>query len=495
MIVVMRIKPRCGPPPESCVVPPRAFPIGVAGLGSRPVQVALIVCAVLWLAAGCRSSEPTTILAPGTLRVVTTTTGSDLDPDGYMLQVGDLSQRPIGANGSPQEFHTAPGPYRVVLAGLAPNCLLTGDVPTVTVTSGATSDVSLIVQCSALPGNLRVTVTTGGEDLDLGGYLVSLDGTGSSRIGPNASVEFTSLPAGVHRVTVGEVASNCSSGALAIDVDVRHATDATASFPLTCVHTAKIAYESRGTIYTMNQDGTGVFATDSALSGVTPVLSPDATQLAIAKFGRDSIYLVNADGTNPRAIANLGTNASDPAWSPTGLQLAVMVRPATASSYIVTCNLNGTGLTQLTSGAFRDQQPAWSPSGDRIVFVREDYATSVRRLFIINTNGTGLTQLTVGIDDREPAWSPDGSMIAFTGQGPTGERRVYLIQADGSARQSLISTATRTWGYSPNWMGNATVLASDGDRLYAVSLATRAELWSLPIGVPLYGVQSISWRP
>jgi len=245
----------------------------------------------------------------------------------------------------------------------------------------------------------------------------------------------------------------------------------------------------------MNQDGTGVFAIDSALSGATPVLSPDATQLAIAKFGRDSIYLVSADGTNPRAVANLGTNASDPAWSPNGLRLAVTIRPATASSYIVTCNLNGTGLIQLTSGAFRDQQPAWSPSGDRIVFVREDYATSVRRLFVINADGTGLTQLTADIDDREPAWSPDGSMIAFTGRGPTGERRVYLIQADGSARQSLISTATRTWGYSPNWMGNAAVLASDGDRLYSVSLATRAELWSLPIGVPLYGVQSISWRP
>jgi hypothetical protein len=494
MSVVMRTKHRNGQPPEGSVVPPRALPTSVAGLGSKRVQYVLIVSSVLWLAA-CRSSEPVTTPMQGTLRVATTTTGSDLDPDGYALQVGDLPPRSISVNGSPQEFATAPGSYRVVLAGLAPNCLLTGAVLMVTVTSGVTSNVPLTVQCSALPGNLRVTVTTGGEDLDFGGYLVSLDGAGSGRIGPNDSLVFTSVPAGVHRVTVGEVASNCSSGTLAIDVDIRHAAEVTALFPLTCIHTAKIAYESRGTIFTMNQDGTGVFAIDSALRGATPVLSPDATQLAIAKFGRDSIYLVRADGTNPGAIPNLGTNASDPAWSPNGLQLAVMVRPATASSYIVTCNLNGTGLTQLTSGAFRDQQPAWSPTGDRIVFVREDYATSVRRLFVINTDGTGLTPLTAGIDDREPAWSPDGSVITFTGQGPTGERRVYLIQSDGSARQSLIPTTTRTWGYSPNWIGNASVLASDGNRLYAVSLATRAELWSLPIGVPLYGVQSISWRP
>jgi sugar lactone lactonase YvrE len=459
--------------------------------------MATMVC----LATGC---EDTSVVAPpaaGILRIITTTIGADLDPDGYMLQVGGVPARAVAANGAPEVFQFAPGSYQVVLTGLAANCGLTGVQPTVAVTSGITTEVPLVVSCTALPGTVRVSVSTNGEDPDLGGYLVLVDGVASGRIPPNGTLVLDPVSAGARVIRLDELASNCAVvGPTSVGVTVEHAAVAVAAFALNCQHTAKIAYASVGAVYTMNQDGTGVFTVSPpGLMASGGVWSPDGRQLAIKRYNGDTIYVLDADGSNLRRLGNFGMKTSDPAWSPDGQRFAIMFRPSVDSSYISTCNLSGGDLRQLTTGAFRDQQPAWSPDGTRIAFVRETYSTSVRRLFIVNTDGTGLVQLTdggPGGNDQEPAWAPDGSLIAFTGQGPTGERRVYLIHPDGTGRESLLSTSLRTWGYRPNWMGSsAQILASGGDRLYAVSLLTRQELWSIPIGIPLVGVSEFSWRP
>ena len=461
---------------------------------------AIVMVTILCLTSGCNGPSAVVMPATGTLRIITTTNGTDLDADGFLLQVGGVPARVVAANGSPQEFQLVPGSYRVMLTGLAANCGLTGVQPTVAVTSGKTTEVPLVVSCTALPGTVRVSVSTNGEDPDLGGYLVLVDGVAAGRIPPNGTLVLDLVSPGARVIRLDELASNCSIvGPTSTSVEVQHAAEAAVVFVLSCQHTPKIAYASAGWVYSMNQDGTGVFTVSPpGLMASGGVWSPDGRQLAIKRSGV-SIYVLDADGSHLRQLGNFGMNASDPAWSPDGQRFAIMLHPSIDSSYIATCDLTGGDLRQLTTGAFRDQQPAWSPDGTRIVFVRETYSTSVRVLFIVNADGTGLVQLTdggPGRNDQEPAWAPDGSLIAFTGQGPTGDRRVYLIHPDGTGRESLLPISLRTWGYRPNWMGSsAQILVSDGNRLYAVSLLTRQELWSIPIGIPLVGVSEFSWRP
>ena len=85
----------------------------------------------------------------GSLRVTTSTTGSNLDPDGYTLTIDGTISQPIATNGSV----TYPGPagnHPVALSGVAANCTVGGANPrTVTVPAGGTGTTTFSVTCSA----------------------------------------------------------------------------------------------------------------------------------------------------------------------------------------------------------------------------------------------------------------------------------------------------------------------------------------------------------
>ncbi|HEX6668032.1 MAG TPA: hypothetical protein VF061_00655, partial [Gemmatimonadales bacterium] len=63
-------------------------------------------------------TEPTT----GSLAVVTNTTGTELDTDGYMLTVDGVENGVIGPAAARTVAELEPGPHQIGLAGLAANC-------------------------------------------------------------------------------------------------------------------------------------------------------------------------------------------------------------------------------------------------------------------------------------------------------------------------------------------------------------------------------------
>src|SRR5947207_1062063 len=73
----------------------------------------------------------------GSLTVTTSTTGSDLDPDGYTVTLdGGATSQPIATNGS-VSFTGPAGDHSVALSGVAANCTVSGANPrTATVPSG-----------------------------------------------------------------------------------------------------------------------------------------------------------------------------------------------------------------------------------------------------------------------------------------------------------------------------------------------------------------------
>jgi hypothetical protein len=102
--------------------------------------------------AGSGVSFTVTCTAPpsnaGTLRVITATTGSNVDPDGYIFAVDGGAPQPVGANATLALEGLPPGPHAVRLSGLATNCHLAGENPrTVTVTAGSTGTVAFTVTC------------------------------------------------------------------------------------------------------------------------------------------------------------------------------------------------------------------------------------------------------------------------------------------------------------------------------------------------------------
>lgn len=190
--------------------------VGLAGVaanctvaGTNPRTVAVVAGAVVSVAftIECQALPP----AAGTLTVTTRTTGDGADPDGYAFAIGDGDAQPIGPSASVSVGGVAAGAIQVELSGLADNCRVEGANPRpVTVPAGGAAEVVFAVTCSAGTGTLVVTTASSGEPADPNGYTVSVDGGPGVAIGGTATQTFDDLAPGVHTVSLGGLASNCS---------------------------------------------------------------------------------------------------------------------------------------------------------------------------------------------------------------------------------------------------------------------------------------------
>jgi hypothetical protein len=177
----------------------------------------------------------------GDLSVSTSTTGSNVDPDGYTLTLDGSTTRAIGTNASTTFSALPAGSHTVVLSGVAGNCTVSGGTSrTVNVPAGGTASTSFAVTCAAVSGDgsLTVTTSTTGSNLDPDGYTVVIDGGAASRpIATNGSVTFTG-PAGDHQVALSGVATNCTvSGANPRTVTVPAGGSTTTTFSVSCAGT------------------------------------------------------------------------------------------------------------------------------------------------------------------------------------------------------------------------------------------------------------------
>lgn len=114
----------------------------VGGLNPRQVKVEADATTTVTFDVTC--SAPS-----GSIRVEATTSGDDLDPDGYTVVLGDES-----ATIDPEGFTTfeglTDGEYTVELTGLAANCSVEGDNPRSVEVAGVGASTLFVVNCSAV---------------------------------------------------------------------------------------------------------------------------------------------------------------------------------------------------------------------------------------------------------------------------------------------------------------------------------------------------------
>ena len=212
---------------------------------------------------------------------------------------------------------------------------------------------------------------------------------------------------------------------------------------------AKIAFVSARTgaphVYVMNADGTGTTALTSGekYNDTHPTWSPDAASIAFARDG--DVYVMGADGSDPKRISDLNAQESDPVWSPDGEWIAYIKRtPGTPVQNLWVMHPAGTGRRALTKQAGRAFTPSWSPDSTRIVFSMNRDET-VFELFTIGVDGKRLRSVvpTAG-DNFEPAWSPDGETIAYQEDGA-----IFTVELGGGDVKRLTDQANND--SSPAW--------------------------------------------
>ncbi len=99
----------------------------------------------------------------GSIRVSVATSGSPVDPDGYVAQLdGAEPGLSVGTSGNVSFTGVPAGSHTVVLSGLAANCVVAGGASqTTTVTASATAELSFSVSCTSISVATRLEKVSG----------------------------------------------------------------------------------------------------------------------------------------------------------------------------------------------------------------------------------------------------------------------------------------------------------------------------------------------
>ena len=225
----------------------------------------------------------------GSIEITTATTGSTPDPDGYTVSIDGGSGQPIAVGGSRAVGSISPGTHAVQLNGVAPNCTVSDNPRTITVTAGQATAVAFAITCTTpapTSGNLRINVGTTGGSPDPDGYSVSIDSGNPQNLATDDSRTVQGLTPGAHSVLLGGVAANCSvAGENPKTFTISAGQTATVAFSVTCAATgASVNLRIQGMYLTQStQDLTGsvplvqgrdgylrVFVTASSSNSVRP---------------------------------------------------------------------------------------------------------------------------------------------------------------------------------------------------------------------------------
>src|SRR5437588_6054051 len=331
-----------GLPPGSHTVFLSGVPSNCSVGGANPRSVSLIAGVVAATSFSVSCTAPPPPPTTGNLTVTTSTSGSNLDTDGYTLTLDGGTTRSIGVNGSVTFSSVSAGSHTVVLSGVAGNCTVSGGTSrTVSVPAGGTASTSFAVSCAAPPpqtGDLAVTTNTSGSNIDADGYTVTVDGNANQAIGVNGSVTFSGVSAASHTVVVSGVAGNCTvSGGTSRTVSVPAGGTASTSFSVSCAPTGPT---------------TGSLSGTTATSGANGDLDPDGYTVTVDGTGRaigdnaSTTFSGLAPGNHSVVLSGVAANCS--VSGGTSRTVSVTAGSTASTSYAVSCAPTGGGTGSLT---------------------------------------------------------------------------------------------------------------------------------------------------
>jgi len=173
-------------------------------------------------------------------------------------------------------------------------------------------------------------------------------------------------------------------------------------------------------IYVMNSDGTNPHPVTTGFFDVEPRFSPDGTRIVFSRirkvagngFQQEAIFIVNADGSNPRQLTAWGLAEEHPTWSPDSQWIVFNVakesgHPPGSSLSIYLMRPDGTDQHLLYNGranmpAFK---PQFSPDGTKILFACVSQTNGSEDICVMNSDGSNVIDI-ISTPRREnfPSW-------------------------------------------------------------------------------------------
>jgi len=368
------------------------------GLLPLPILAALLV----W---SCTGDYVTGPAAKGTIIVTVSTSGSDLDPDGFTVSLDHRGARPVAANGALTFEDVPAGDHEVELGGSAANCGPEGgSLQNVLLTDGDAMNVTFQVRCYApRAGTLLFTSNRSGTSHV---YRVAADGSGLADLTPGMGAGNADWSPDRARIVL------------------------------------EMSQDGVAAIYVMEADGENP---RRLVGGLDPSWSPDGREIVFVTS--DGISVMSADGSNVRTLAQSG---SAPSWSPDGSRIAFHRVDRSRCQWacpieIYVMATDGSEFRKVVASTDASDQataPAWSPDGGSIAYARHCcfLRGNLNGIEVVRSDGGPAVQIYSGVASS-PVWSPDGSSIAFAAPGGTsGLPELTVIPATGGPPVVLASS-------------------------------------------------------
>ena len=356
------------------------------------------------------SSTPTpTPPSTGSLTVRITTSGMQLDPDGYALIVDAPALRQaVGVNDDVELTDLLLGDLTVSLGEVAPNCDV-GEGPEreVTVTDTA-AEVRFDVTC--VPAVGADTLVYVAFDRAFGGY----------------NPKFLSVDDGTDGLLFEELEVYRNIGP-AVSPDGRW------------VALSITDEQDVDRLWVMRVDGSEAREIDAP--AVHPTWSPDGTQLAYMFEDVDFWRLRTRDvaaQTEPFTVTSQNW-AVHPQWSPSGDEIAYIVGESIQA--VTPDGQDYRTILRSEPDVYLGPTLSWSPDGARLAYTRLDPDDSGFDVHVISAEGTD--DVAVYESERYDEWpvfSPDGQEVALVHRVYRDVLEIWAAPADGVGEPRLVRT-------------------------------------------------------
>jgi TolB protein len=174
---------------------------------------------------------------------------------------------------------------------------------------------------------------------------------------------------------------------------------------------------------------------------------------------RYRLVVADADGFNPRTVADSTEPLMSPAWAPDGQSLAYVSFEGKASAIYVQQLATGQRV-RVSARAGINGAPAWSPDGRRLALTLSRDGNL--DIYTLDLSSQSLTRVTEDdAIDTEAEWSRDGRSLYFTSDR-AGSAQIYRVELGGAKTVERV-TFTNSYNARPR-------LSPDGKELAMVTL-------------------------